>query len=527
MENTKNSSLDVHQVEITSIARGAGTVFFGTILGAGLKYLFELIVAKNLGAELFGLFFLGFSIFKILERLSTLGLNYGVLRYVALCRGEDDKPRIKGVILLCLRIVFVTGAVLGILLFFFSSTLSAKFFPGSSLTPVLKIFALGIAFTGLTEIFVFSTQAFQIMKYKVLVRRIIEPGMSIVAFLILLLLGWKILGATLAFLISISIGTVAAFLFMRKIIPYLTTKQPEPVYEAKKILSFSWPLFFVGFISLINTYINTLMLGYFKTAKEVGIYGPTWRTALLIAIILESFNSIFAPIISDLYNRKEIRKLEDLFKTVSKWIFTVSFPLTLLVVFFAREILSFWGPEYSRGFISLIILALAQLINCTTGACGFMIMMSGRTKINLFNTLSALVLTIVLSIFLIPEYGILGAALSFGVVLSIVGLARLIEVYIIMKIHPFRFDYLKPVFAGGISIFILFFGKKLLPISVHPMLEMFFGFSVFVSVYVLILILMGLEEEDKFILTKIKDKFITKRNYPGNKKTSNDEGRNL
>ncbi len=205
----------------------------------------------------------------------------------------------------------------------------------------------------------------------------------------------------------------------------------------------------------------------------------------------------------------------------------MSFPLTLLVVFFAREILSFWGPEYSRGFISLIILALAQLINCTTGACGFMIMMSGRTKINLFNTLSALVLTIVLSIFLIPEYGILGAALSFGVVLSIVGLARLIEVYIIMKIHPFRFDYLKPVFAGGISIFILFFGKKLLPISVHPMLEMFFGFSVFVSVYVLILILMGLEEEDKFILTKIKDKFITKRNYPGNEKTSNDEGKNL
>jgi O-antigen/teichoic acid export membrane protein len=376
--NKKNRTPD-NTIEISSIARGAGTVFFGTIIGVGLKYLFELVVAKELGAELFGVFFLGFTIFKILERLASLGLNNGVLRFVSLYKGENDTSRIKGTVILSLKAVFLAGILLTLGVIALSPTLSTHLFPGMNIDSILVVFALGVTFTGLTEIMVFSTQAFQIMTYKVLVRRIIEPGIGLLLLLIFLLLGWQILGATLAFVIAIAMGTIFAFLFMRKVIPYVTQTAPHPIFETKKIISFSWPLFFVGFLDLINNYINTLMLGYFKTSTEVGIYGATWRTAFIIPIILESFNSIFAPVISDLFNRKEKKKLEDLFKTVARWIFTVSLPVTILMIFFSREILSLWGPEYTLGAASLIIISLAQLINCTTGSVGFMLMMTGHT----------------------------------------------------------------------------------------------------------------------------------------------------
>jgi O-antigen/teichoic acid export membrane protein len=206
-----------------------------------------------------------------------------------------------------------------------------------------------------------------------------------------------------------------------------------------------------------------------------------------------------------------MRKLEYLFKTVSKWIFTVSLPITLLVVFYAKEILMFWGPEYTLGTISLIVIALAQLINCTTGACGFMIMMSGRTKINLMNTLSAFVLTVTISLLLIPKHGILGAALSLGVVITIVSLAKLIEVYILMRIHPFRRDFLKPLLAGGISFIVLYFVTNLIQTSIHSIFRVFGGGALFITIYILTLHLSGLEEEDKIILTKFKDRFIKKK----------------
>jgi len=505
--------LEVLQAEISSIAKGAGISFTGTLIGVGLKYIFELSVARSLGAEFFGIFFLGFSIFKILERVTTLGLNNGVLRYVSLYRGENDTPRIKGTIILSLKVVFATGMVLTIILILFSRDISSRFFPESNLHSILIIFFLGITFTGLTEIMVFSTQAFQIMTYKVLVRSLIEPGASVVLFVGFLIFGWRILGAPLAFVTATIIGTYFAFRYMKKVIPFIMKSTPNSVFETKKILSFSWPLFFVGFFDLTNIHINTLMLGYFRTSEDVGIYGATWRTAFIVPMILISFTSIFAPIISDLYNRKEKKKLENLFKIITKWIFSLSLPISLLMVFFAKKILSFWGSEYKIGAISLIIICLGQLVNCITGPVGFMIMMTGRSKINLINALSSTALVVTLNLFLIPKYGILGAAISLGVVIAVINLVKLIEVYIILKVLPFRLDFFKPVAAGGISLCTLFLTSKFLQNIHHPLLEIALGSTILMGTYVLFLFLFRLAEEDRIILRKIKEKaMIYKRN---------------
>jgi O-antigen/teichoic acid export membrane protein len=504
----QNPGQDINRVEISSIVRGAGTVFFGTILGVGLKYLFELIVAKELGAELFGVFFFGFSIFKILERLAALGLNNGVLKFVSLFKGENDEPRIKGTVILSLKAVLLAGTILAIGLITLSHGISSQFFPGKNIDLILIVFAVGVIFTAMTEIFVFTTQAFQIMTYKVLVRRIIEPGISLLLLFFFLLLGWQIFGATLAFVIALAIGTICAFFFMRKVIPYITKKTPESIFETKKIMSFSWPLFFVGFFDLINNYINTLMLGYFKTSTEVGIYGATWRTAFIIPIILDSFNSIFAPVISDLFNRKENKKLEDLFKIVARWIFTISLPVTIVLIFFSSEILSVWGQEYTLGATSLIIICLAQLINCTTGSVGFVLMMTGHTKINLINNFIGLLLAVSLNLWLIPRYGVLGAALSLGTVLAIINIIRLIEVYILFKIHPYRVQFYKPILSAGIALFFLFFGSKLFLHSPHVLLTIALGSLLFLGAYILVLSLLGLEEEDQIILKKIKERVM-------------------
>jgi len=140
-----------------------------------------------------------------------------------------------------------------------------------------------------------------------------------------------------------------------------------------------------------------------------------------------------------------------------------------------------------------------------------MIMMSGRTKINLLNTLSAFILTVTLSLLFIPKHGILGAALSLGVVLAVVSLAKLIEVYSLMRIHPFRLDFLKPILAGGTSLFVLYFSSIQVQTSVQPLFRVFGGAAVFLIVYIFILYVLGLAEEDKFILTKLKDKVIKKK----------------
>jgi len=510
--SSKNNNLN-NLSEITTIAKGAGIVFFGTLLGTGLKYLFELIIARDLGPKSFGIFFLGFTIFKILERVSTVGLPNGVLRYVALYKGIEDRERIKGTIVLSIKIVLIMGGIIAVFIIIFSSTISVNLFHESNLSLILKIFGAGIMFTALTEILVFSTQAFQIMKYKVMVRMIIEPGSRFFLVIIFFLLGWKLIGAGVSFLISLIIGTFLAFYYLKKTFPLITEKEISPIYETKSILHFSWPLFFVGFFDIFIFHINTLMLGHFKTSQEVGIYGAAQRTAFLIPIVLNAFNAIFAPMIADFYHRGEYKKLESLFKIVTKWVFTVSFPVFLLVVFFAKEILSLWGKEYIAGAICLIVICGAQLINCSVGSVGYMIMMTGRTEINLLNTIIVLAMTISLNLLLIPKFGILGAALSLAIAIGTINTIRLIEVYLILKIHPYKVDFLKPLIAGISSLFIMFIIKGYLLKIESLIIFLASNTLIFILIYGLVLYAFKMSKEDKIVIDKIKSKLIPKNRW--------------
>jgi len=497
-----------HSREITVLVKGAGIVFGGTIIGDALKYLFEVIVARNLGPQLFGIFFLGFTVFKVLERVSTVGLHNGVLRYVALFRGIGDQARIKGTILLGLRTVFTAAALISLLTIVFSRTISLHLFHQENLSSVLIIFALGTVFTAITEILTYSIQAFQIMKYPVLVRMIFEPGFRIVLVVPVLWLGWKLQGVLFVFLASLILGTLLAFSYLLRVFP-LTKDDIRPVYETRSILVFSWPLFFVGFLDLFIVQINTLMLGNFRTSQEVGIYGAAQRTAFLIPIVLNSFNAIFAPMIADLYHRKELKTLEGLFKTVTKWIFTISLPFSLILLLFAGDILTLWGEQYKAGTLCLIIICCAQLVNCATGPVGFVIMMTGNTVINLVNNIIVLSMIIILNVLLIPGYGIMGAAVGLAIALIIINIIRLIQVYFILRIHPYRTDFYKPIAAGVSAVMVsLTVAHFLGPQISRPWLKLAGHSAVILLTYVVVLILFGLEEGDKVIFEKLKAKLL-------------------
>lgn len=292
----------------------------------------------------------------------------------------------------------------------------------------------------------------------------------------------------------------------------VSDKKIPPIYETKKILSFSWPLFFVGFFNLFIIQINTLMLGYFKTAVEVGIFGAAQRTAFLIQIILDSFNTIFAPMIADLYNKKELLKLENLYKISTKWIFTLSFPIFMILILCAENILSLWGNHYRAGKEGLIIICFAQLINCCVGSAGFMIMMTGRSKINLFNTIFVFVMVAGLNLVLLPKYGVLGAAISLGISIGIINIIRLLEVYFLLKIHPYRLDFLKPLASGGTAmIFVSAFKKYAVQMN-SDLAQIAINSFIFMMIYVLIVLLLKINKEDKLLLDQIKAKILRKNN---------------
>jgi O-antigen/teichoic acid export membrane protein len=497
--------------EVLIIAKGAGIVFFGTIIGTVLKYIFDLIIARNLGSELFGLFFLGLAVFRVLESISTIGLHNGVLRYVALFRGENDIERLKGIILIAAKTVIIVGVCLALLLFALSNVIAVSVFNKTELNKALKCFAIAIPFSALTMIFIYATQGFKIMQYKIYVREIFEPISRIILAFLGFLLGWKLFGIIFIFVASIIIGTILSFHYLKGAFPEILKRKIEAIYEQKKLFKFSWPLFFVGVLNITIMWVNILMIGYFLTKEDVGVFSAAHRTALLTQVVLLSFNSIFAPIISDLHNRNEYNKLEKLFKITAKWTFSISFPMILLVAFFSKQILYLFGEGFVRGASCLIILAAGYLASSLVGSAEYVLMMTGKSVINFLNSLVLLIMIVILNLFLIPEYGIVGAALSTLLSFLFINIVRLIEVYLILRIHPYRINFFKSVIAGTLSLYILYLVSKYSSGFNKPLVLMTVGSSVFLGIYFLITYLLGIEEEEKAIINNLKDKIYSLR----------------
>jgi len=496
--------------EITIIAKGAGIVFLGTIIGTGLKFFFELIVARKIGAELFGVFFLGISAFKIGDVLASCGMQNGVLRYVALFNGEKDVERTKGTIILALKSVALASLPISITLIIFSRLISTNIFHKFELTNVLRLFSIAIPFSAFTTILIFSLQGFKKVQYRIYITELFQPSLRIILLMFAVLFGLQLLSITSIYIIPIVLSISLSFYWLKKMFPQILDKRINSIYETHKIISFSWPLFFVDSLKLILAWIPTLILGYFKTLTDVGLFSAAYRTVLVGQLVVYSFNSIFAPIISDLYNRKMIRALENLFKIVAKWIFSLSLPVFIFMIFYSKEILNVFGEEFTAGNVCLIILAISYLINAGVGPSAYLIMMAGQSKISFANTIFIFTMNITLSLFLIPKYGIIGAAFATGISTCTLNIIRLIEVYLILKIHPYKLGFLKPLLAGGTSLLLLFLIMKYLIQTTIPLISLSVSLLFFFLVYAFIFSIYCAENEEKVILQKIIQKFRLK-----------------
>jgi O-antigen/teichoic acid export membrane protein len=271
------------------------------------------------------------------------------------------------------------------------------------------------------------------------------------------------------------------------------------------LVSFSIPLLFVNILNFFLNRADVLMLGYFKAASEVGIYSIAFRIALLVQFPLDIFARIFGPMMSEFYGRNEIQKGEELFKMVTKWVVSLSIPIFVTVLLFASPILSVFGPQFVVGSSAVAFLGFAQLINCGVGHAGLLIIMAGYPWINLINSLILLCCNVVLSYLLIPTYGLFGAAIATGASVIAINIIRLVEVYSLLRLHPYSIRFVKPLVAGAISFLFTVLVRDLLG-EVHKIILVGEVLGS-ISLYGAILWVLKMDDEDKLVFDLILKRF--------------------
>lgn len=434
--------------ELTKVAKGAGITFFGSVLGKGINYISRIIIARLLGAEFFGFYVIGFAIFGLAELLSRMGLHEGALRYVSIYMGEEDKKKVKGTITESIAFSFGIGVCIGLILFFGSNFIATNIFHKPDLSGILKLFSVGIPFMASMTVTAFATRGFQKMQYYVYTKNVFQPVANLLLIVLFYSIGFELYGAIGAQVISAGFGLCCAIYFIKQVFPEI--KNIKTSLETAKLLRFSVPLLVSGFSGFLIMWTDTLMLGHFMPTDKVGIYQAAFQTSLLLNVVLMAFNSIFGPIIADMYNRQQTDKLNELFKIITKWTLYLTLPLFLMVLFLAKGVMYLFGPKFIIGWVPLVILASSQLVSASVGSVGQILTMSGHQKLWLYNTSTIAVLNVILNLLFIPLLGIVGAAVATATSVGILNLLSLLEVRLLIGISPFDKRHIK-ILIGGLS----------------------------------------------------------------------------
>ncbi|MBW2995512.1 flippase [Candidatus Woesearchaeota archaeon] len=491
--------------ELGTVAKGAGIAFTGKVSGTGLKYITQIIIARLLGTKLFGIYALGLVICEVAELLSRMGLHLGAVRYVSIYNGKGELQKLKGILIQSICFPFFGGAILGILIFLSSEPLAQNIFGKPELALVLRIFAVSLPFWASTLVAARATTGFQTTKYLVYIKEYLQPFVNLILVILLCLIGLSLFGVTLAWGLSFLLGFLCVLYLIKRIFPPIVQKNIKPVFETKQLFKFSLPLAFGDFMLFFLLRIDIMLLGYFWSSSEVGIYRSASQTALLILIFLISFNNIFAPMIADIISKGDRERIRQIFKSVTRWSFALSLPLFIVVGINAKGFLRIFGSDFAEGWLPLIILAAGQLLNAAAGGVAYMLIMSGHQYQKLVGDLAIVLTNIILNIILIPRWGLIGAAIATSISIAAVNLMRVIQVYLILRVHAYSWNYLRIIGVSALSAPLGLFIRNLLQAE-HYILSLVVTSVIILVVYALLFWGICFEDTDKIILERIRHK---------------------
>ena len=479
----------------SKIAKETTVTFSGLVYGNFNRYLYSALLARWVGAEFLGIYSLANAIMLISEVVAKMGLETGAMRFVSRLNPELDQEKIQKIIASALKMTTIFSLVIMVALIISSGAIVKNILNEPPLLKlVIIIFAIAIPFNALTLVSAFATQGFKRLKYKILVTQFLNPTLLLTTMVIC----YWFISAESALMAPMLITGIIGFFVMLGVLKKVTGVSNNQIMKAKvdtSLLNFSYPLMFVTILQTFMHWMDILMLGYFTDATTVGLYHPAARTAGLLQALLLSFISIYAPMMAQFHREGDRKKMDDTYKLVSRWLLMCAIPISAIFIIFPGKVMLLFGPEYLPSAKILVILTGATFIQAIFGAAGPTLSMSGHTKLVLWNTIGAFALNFGLNIFLIPNYGIIGAAIATLTSLIVVGFARTIEVSVILKMNFFDRKVIKPIFAG-IMVFtgLLLIKDFIMPF--HTLITLLSAGIFSVGSFGLIMWILKIEDED-------------------------------
>lgn len=394
---------------LTQLLASAGIVTAGKLIGSFTTLGERIIVARLLTPAAYGEVSIGIALLSFGTTIAIVGFSQGVPRYVSRFDSVANK---RGAWVSGMVVAGGLALLLTAVLYLNAGLLTETLFSEADSTAMLLLFILALPFVIGMNVTVGAIRGFGNTVYKAYAQDLAYPLLRIVLLAALLYAGHSVLAAGYAYLIA----AVISFGFSLVLLHQLMSLRGKVQTHVKEITKFSLPIVVSGVLNTLLTRTDTLMLGYFRSSREVGQYSAAYPIAGAIVIVISSFGFLYLPMASQLDADGEREEIDYIYKTTTKWIYVISFPALVAFVMFPGDVIRiFFGSGYQQGALALAILSLGFFSHAMGGRNRETISALGVTKYLLVVNGAAFGLNIVMNLVLIPRWGITGAAVASAV----------------------------------------------------------------------------------------------------------------
>src|SRR5216684_2949501 len=376
-------------------AQGVPLRALAVIYNQILSFAAGILVARVIGASQYGVVSVARSILEILGIVSPLGLDLALQRHLGSGSGQD-------------------------------STRLAQLTVFRSVAFVVGIAPAALAALGLSAY-------------------VEQPTFRAIVMITLFAFGWRlwavVVGTSVSYVVSWIILAVRA---RRELAPTGATGGLDWA-DTLSVLRYSPSLAASLIFTTCIRSADSLFLGHFGTAADVGQYGAVVMVAQLIGLLGSALGQTLGARIALCHRNNDIAGMEGLLAENIRLTSLFSAPVFAAIVFWGDRIDLVLGPTFAVDASVVSIVAASLLVQTMFQSSGWALSMTGRHLRETGLLGIGLLASVVLCFALIPGHGQIGAALAGFISLSMVNVSRYAVVRSMFGIKHVKLAAIKPI----------------------------------------------------------------------------------
>ncbi|SHG52199.1 MATE family efflux transporter [Flavobacterium defluvii] len=388
------------------------STLFLRIFGVLLLFGFTVFLTKNYTPKLVGQYDFIRSFLLAAGCICMLGFDQSILYFKGFLASQNAVEQLKKVYAKMVIMLFTASLLALIIILCIDEKRINNYFVDDEVYTILLKGAATLFFYGLS---LFNTEVFRALDklYIAELFRNILKYIPLIAGSIVLFYYHKetylVDVFLLGFVVLAILSSIFVFIYFNKT---TETNTPE-IFSKKEIFIKSYPIAISGMAMFLLMCFDIMFLKKYRNDEAVAFYSVGVKVMTIVSVIVLTVNITVSAKIAELFSGRNLAELKKVLRNSARLIFFITFPVIFLISVFSEYVLSFFGHQYIAAQQAFLILIIGQGICSLFGSAPVYLNMTGRQHIFQNILIAAVMINFLLNRFLIPQYGMTGAAIAY------------------------------------------------------------------------------------------------------------------